>query len=137
MHTSIFQCSSSFTGAMIKIIPRFSAIKSVKYHYYVTIYFRVLPRFEYGMMDIQDVLAFMVVIILVMMLVINFNVLFYSCQKDRLHFRKSWWLIIHPAWIMPPYSLNYLRKTSKPDGRDAFLCSRLMSHWQSLIAKSA
>ena len=62
---------------MIKIIPRFSAIKSVKYHYYVTIYFRVLPRFEYGMMDIQDVLAFMVVIILVMMLVINFNVLFF------------------------------------------------------------
>ena len=62
---------------MIKIIPRFSAIKSVKYHYSVEIYFRVLPRFEYGMMDIQDVLAFMVVIILVMMLVINFNVLFF------------------------------------------------------------
>ena len=32
LHTSIFQCSSSFTGAKIVIIPRFSAIKSVKYH---------------------------------------------------------------------------------------------------------
>lgn len=77
LHTSIFQCSSSFTVAKVIIIPRFSTINGVKYYYCVTIYFRVLPRFGYGMMEIQHVLALMLVIILVMMLVINFNVLFF------------------------------------------------------------
>ena len=58
-------------GTKTIMILRFSAIKSVNYHYYVTIYFRFLPRFEYGMIEIHHSLM------LVIMLVINFNVLFF------------------------------------------------------------
>ena len=42
LHTSIFQCSSSFTIAKVIIIPRFSAINGVKFTYAYIIYFVIL-----------------------------------------------------------------------------------------------